>query len=421
MQDREKRVVRDIIPGHRLSMLRDVPRQAPSHAHVRPKGKRKFLGLILTFLIIFVGITVIAVALSLLYSKAVVTITPKIANFEIKGTFTAKKDILIDGITVSNLLYRVVTEHDSDHKIITAADGPLIQTKAKGTMTLYNEQAVQQKILAGTRLANLQGLIYRTTATVTIPAKKTVAGSIAVGTIADQAGANYNMSLATSVETMKVVAYKGSAKYASVYGKIKTDMSGGFFGNKKIISPETQKLVTQSLKEALVAKLIGKIKAQVQKGDIFYDNAYTIEYEIPELTSKDKDTADIVVKGTMYGAVFKKDSLMKLIAKKELDKFPSKMYETKGMEDLTFSIINARDFSAKKGTPLVFILTGPVTVTGIFSQEILKNELKGTYLKESNAIYARYPSISNADAFISPFWMRYFPNSVEKITIEMKN
>jgi hypothetical protein len=58
---------------------------------------------------------------------------------------------------------------------------------------------------------------------------------------------------------------------------------------------------------------------------------------------------------------------------------------------------------------------------GTFSEEQLKNELKGTYLKQSNTIFARYPAIANAYALITPFWMRSFPNSPENIHIEIKD
>jgi hypothetical protein len=421
----DRKVVQDIVPSYRRSVTSIPIKKITSNRPMRispPKKKRRIPSILITFIIVFVGIAIIAVALSLLYSKAVVTITPKIAHFDISGTFTAKKDSDTASSSLSSLSYQAIMSTDSITQTIPAVDGPLISTKSKGTITFYNEQSIQQKILAGTRISNPDGLIYRTSATVVIPAKKS--GSVSPGTVtvvilADQAGAEYNMSLSGEA-IFKVVAYKGGPKYTTIYGKLKTEILGGFSGNKKVISPEVRKVTTQSLKDTLATKLFDTAKSKVPKDSILYDKAYTIEYETPEPVSKDPQNAEVTVKGTFYGAAFKRTSFIKSIAAKALDKFPAPIYDIKGMDDLKFTLINTKDFSAKKGTPLIFTLKGPITLFATFSETALINELKGTHLKDSNLIFASYPAIANAYALITPFWMRSFPNSPNNIHIEIK-
>lgn len=400
---------------------RAAPAQRTATRITPPTKNRRFPGIIVTFLIIFIGIAVIAVALSLLYSKAAVTITPKVAQFEINNTFTAKKDTSTSSTSPSSsLLYETITVSSSQLTTIPAADGPLIQTKSKGTITLYNEQVTQQKIVAGTRVSNTGGEVYRTSATVVIPAAKSgTPGTVGVAVLADAAGAEYNMSL-NDDHDFTLVAYKGTPKYTTVYGKLKTALTGGFSGNKKSISPEVQKAAVQGLKESLASKLLADAQAKVPKDSVLYMQAYTVEYETPDPVAKDAQNAEVTVKGTLSGAIFKRNSFIKSIAAKELDKFPASSYAIAGLEDLKFSLMNSKDFSAKKGTPLIFTLKGPITLTGSFSETGLKNELKGTNLKDSNAIFAHYPAIANAYALITPFWMRSFPNSPEKIIIEIK-
>ena len=327
----EKRIVQDIVassrrtlrrvPPHHIEVVEEdgeeqVPFRSPS---LRPR--RKISSLIVTFVVVFVCIAVIAVALSLLYSKAAVTITPKTAHFNVSTTVTAKKS---DG---SMFGYEVVSATETETQIIPAVDGPLVETKAKGTVTLYNEQEVQQKIVAGTRLSNADGLVYRTTATVVIPQAKAAKtpGSIAVAVLADKAGASYNMALNGGGD-FKFVAYKGGPKYTTVYGKLKTSLTGGFSGSKKTISPEVQKVAIQNLKDSLAVKLVEDAKSLVSRDSIMYENAYTIDYEVSEPVSKDAQTADISVKGTLSGAKFKKTDLLKSIAGKELDKFSAPTY-----------------------------------------------------------------------------------------------
>jgi hypothetical protein len=395
------------------------PKTIDRPTKVSPSGKKRFPSILLTFIVIFVGIAIIAVALSLLYSKAAVTITPKTANIDINGTFTAKKTgdtTLASGA----LAYDMISATQTVTQSVPATDGPVISNKAKGTAVLSNAQDTQQKIVAGTRLSNTEGKIYRTTATIVIPAGKAgVPGKIDASILADEAGAEYNMPLSGNTE-LKVVAYKGTPKYDTVYGKLKTAVTGGFAGKKTTVAPDVQKAAVTSLKESLSAKLLEEVKKQVSSDSVLYPNAYIIDYDTPEPTSKAADTAEITVKGTMSAAAFKRTPLIKSIAAKELDKFPAPTYDIHGLDDLKFTLINSKDFSPQKGTPLIFSLKGPVNLTGTFAESALKNELKGTYLKDSNTIFSRYPSISNAYALITPFWMRSFPNSPEKIIIEIK-
>ncbi len=414
-------------PIERVPMKRihrgDLP-QSSTRSKIRLPWK--FSGILVTFCVIFIGVGIIMAALSLLYSKASVTITPKKAIFSITDTtFTAKKDMAASGTTsassiTTGLMYEVLTVNASDSQTASATDGPLIQTKAKGIVTLYNEQKVPQKIIAGTRLSNNDGLVYRTATTVTIPAGKTTgAGNITVGVIADQSGANYNMSFDKD-EVFKVIAYKGQSKYTTVYGKMKAIIDGGYSGSKKIISPQVQADAIKTLKNNVKAKLTEQLEPLIPKGYVMYDGAYTIEYETLDPVSSDTGDAIITVKGALYGVIFRKDTLLKSVAKRELDKVTSPTYDVRGVEDLTFTILNSKEFSAKKGNSLVFTLKGPVTVVSTLSHDALKAELKGTYLKDSNAVFAHYPAIANAYALITPFWMRSFPNDPNKIIIEIK-
>jgi hypothetical protein len=402
-------------PPRRMS----TPERIERTEKVSPPGKRRFGGILLTFGIIFVGIAIIAVALSLLYSKAAVTITPKTAEIDINGTFTAKKQGDASA-TSGSLVYETATTTLSVSQLVPATEGPLIETKAKGTVTFYNEQTVQQKLVPGTRIANADGDIYRTSATIVIPAGKAGApGTITTAVVADQAGAEYNMPL-TGSTAFTVVAYKGTPKFETVYAKLKTAITGGFSGKKTTINADVQKAAVTSLKESLTTKLIDTVKTQIPKDAVLYPGAYVIDYETPDPVSKGAEGAEVTVKGTLSAAYFKKTTLIKSIAAKDLDKFPAPTYNINGLEDMKFSVVNSKDFSPRKATPLIFTLKGPVNLVGTFSETALKDELKGTYLKDSNAIFAKYPSIANAYALITPFWMRSFPNSADKIIIEIK-
>ncbi|MEK7095163.1 MAG: hypothetical protein AAB917_00715 [Patescibacteria group bacterium] len=437
----DKKIVQDIVPASSRRTVRNisfseerVSDRIVSKPRLRKETvknenpileknskKRRFSGTILTFVIVFICLAVIAIALSLFYSKAVVTIIPKVAPIEINGKFTAKKNA-----GVSEIPYEIVSLSASETSNIPAIDGPFIETKSKGSAYLYNKQINSQSIVAGTRLSNADGLIYRTTATVTIPAGKNISGklvpgSVTVSIIADKAGIDYNMSLSDLTGDLKIVAFKGGDKYTTVYGRVKTDLVGGFVGNKKTVSVEARKVAVENLQNSLQKKLSNDLSLSVPTGSILFNNASIFEYQVSDGKSSPSGTVEIVVKATAHGIIFKTGTLIKTIGAHELSKFPVTSYDIKGIETLSFSIVNTKDFSIQKGTPLIFNLKGSLSLVGTVPENTLKNELKGISLEQSNTVFAKYPAIGSAHALITPFWMRSFPSAPEKIIIELKS
>ena len=407
--------IKDVV-GEENEQEREVEHIQRKSNTKRKSGSFKYL---ITFIVVFVSIAVIGVALSLTYSKAVVTITPKVTNFDVNGTFTAKSSTLESG---ENLKYETISVSNSDVQTIPAVKGSLVQTKAKGVAIIYNNFASStQTLVAGTRLQNSLGNVYRITSTVIVPAKKSTPGSIAVNIVADQPGEKYNLNVVDFKGDFTLPGFKGTPRYNGFYARLKTDVVGGFSGNKMTIDEEAKKTMVKSMQESLKSQLIAKLNESVPKDHILYEGAYNIEYDIPEPVMKSNTDAEITIKATAHAAIFESDSLIKYIAGREIKKFPSDTYYIEGDRELVFNISNSKDFSAKKSTPLIFTLKGPISITGTIPEEKLKDELKGIKLNDSNAVFARYSSIANAYALITPFWLRAFPNSIEKITIEYKH
>jgi hypothetical protein len=437
-----KKIVQDIVPNER----RSIRRLNVEDEEIRPKITRKRSQPIIDeeeteiiqplqnrktkvkrdtknhrnlimFVVILASVVIIGVALSLLYSKAVVTITQKVVNFNVDGTFIAKKDAIGD-----DLSYSSITVSDSSTQSISATKGALIQTKAKGVVNVYNNYSSSpQTLVAGTRVATSDGLIFRTTSTISIPGKKTTPGVISVGIVAEKAGVEYNLKASENKGNMNIPGYKGSPKYEGFYARLKNDTVGGYSGYKMSINDQAKKDAVKAIQDSLKIQLVTKLNQNVPKDFILYNSSYNIDFETSEPVMKGTSSAEITVKGIAYGAIFNNKVLVRYIAGREISKFPSDTYLIDGDKTLAFNISNTKDFSVKKGTPLIFTLKGPIKITGIFDETKLKNELKGIRLQDSNSVFAKYPSISNAYALITPFWLRSFPSNPEKINIEYKH
>lgn len=387
------------------------------HRRSTVKKTRQFsMKYLAVFIVTLVSVILIGLALSLSYSKAIVTITPKVVNLDINGTYTAKK-----GAETNDLGYEVVTSVDEIRNTLTVTKGPLIQTKSKGTVTVYNAGTAPQVLVAGSRISNPDGLVYRTSNTVTIPAKKLLKdGAIDVVVVADKASETYNLKLSAAKYDFKFPAYKGTDKYDKIYARLKTDLTGGFYGSKPIIAQDVKNNTIKIMQDTLKEQLLKKIKDTVPKDYTYYDGAYSIKYEAQEPILKPDNKAEFVLKGTLYLAIFKTDSLIKSLAGTEARKFPSDTYVIKGDKELAYKLSNTKDFSVDKGTPMIFNLKGSISILGTIPEEKLKNELKGIKLNQSNAVFNKYGSIASAYSLITPFWLSSFPDSVSKIKIEYK-
>jgi hypothetical protein len=234
---------------------------------VRPKkrsGARKFLYIVMGIVIL---VAIVGYIASVYFSRASFTIVPKVIPFTVDSTYISQS---IPGKGV--LVYEIATIKGDSTGTVPATDGPKISTSAKGKVTLYNSYSAQsQRLIAGTRLSDDTGRVYRLASSVVIPGytvsgSNTSPGTVSVMITADQPGQSYNVTKSDPVSDLKIVAYKGSAKYDSIYARLATDLTGGFVGAKKTISPATLASTTADLQSKLVAGLLTKLKSSVPEG-----------------------------------------------------------------------------------------------------------------------------------------------------------
>jgi hypothetical protein len=138
--------------------------------------------------------------------------------------FTADND--------SNVNFEMIIKSDKITKNIVLTDSKEISTKATGSITLYNEYSTnQQKIVSGTFLSDNDGKIYTTDTAVIVPGYKTenqkiIPGQANVKISSFLTGEVYN----GSPKNFYINAFKSTTKYNKIYGKLKTELTGGAEG-----------------------------------------------------------------------------------------------------------------------------------------------------------------------------------------------
>lgn len=383
-----------------------------------PKRARSGRKLVITGIVVL-SIAVLAFAFSLIYASATVKITPKSENVSVSGTYTAKKDA-----KPTELQYEVMTLTKQRGEVVPATSGEHVETKARGTVVLYNAYSSSpQMLVVNTRLENTKGQIYRTEKAVTIPGYKNMEGRIVPGTIevsvlASEPGSAYNMELTDLTGDFKVTAFKGDPKYEAFYGRLKSDITGGYVGVNKIIAPQVASSTRAQMRNQLKTDIIAEAKAQTPEGFVLYDDAIMVEFSSLANTQKTNQEVIMNEKATLYGVMLKEEELNKFIATKELQKFANGKVDGNGIEDLDFTIINSKDFNPRLGTQLSFSVKGDYRLIGEFPESELKSKLKGTTVKDIAGVLSQYGTISSADVILRPFWKRTFPLREDRITIE---
>lgn len=400
-----------VSPKGRRSM---IPSQQPR------KSSRKWL-VVLASVVFLVAVA--GYLASVYFSYATFVITAKTIPLAINSTYISKN-------TPENgvLTYELAVVRGNEQIAVSASDGPKVSTSAKGKITVYNSATPQpQLLIAGTRFADQSGRIYRLTSSISVPGytkpgASIIPGSIVASVVANQPGQSYNITRTDSVSDFKIVAYKGTPKYETVYGRISTDITGGFVGTEKKVDPKVLATATAELKSKITSSLIEEIVGTIPEGYIMYKDAYVTDFSNPIIGGDDPKTATISMNGTVYGILFKRDALVKRIAGEQaLETFDGLPYEARGLESLEFSIANAQEFSPGKKNTLIIKLKGEALLAGSIPEDELKQKFAGLALSETGDILREYKpviEIEQSSGSVTPPWAR-IPSDPTRVTIEI--
>ncbi len=413
---------KDPSDGRKVS-LRRLPLTPPL-----PERKRKSRGG--RFALISVAIVVVVAiagwSASVYFSRATFTLAARSLPVTVNTTIVASGTS-----TPGYLSYQVMKWNLAASTTVAAVDGPAVSTKAQGSVTIYDAySATPQRLVAGTRIASDSGLIYRLTGSVVVPGYTTVNGSIKPGSIvttvvADQAGESYDIARASSPSDFKFVGYQGSPKYAGFYAKLASDIHGGASGAKKTVAPSALASTTAILKSQLTAKLLAMAKSAVSADSIMYDGAYVTDFAAPTAGGGSAHSAIVSVQGTLYAVLFKRaDLVSKLAGQASVASFGSFAYGTPGLEALSFTVSNAKDFYPQEKSVLIARFSGPIKLVGVVPEAEIKKKLAGLPLTDTEKVlqtYSQVIDIQKSTGELSPPWVSNVPTDPSRISVEVVN
>ncbi len=348
-------------------------------------------------------------------SGARVIVTPQQQQVSIDSQFTATKEANSIG-----LQFQTVTISKDGKLGVTANGEEFVQVKASGTIVIYNSfSSASQKLIASTRFATPEGLVFRITQPVVVPGAKiengqTVPGSVEAIVTADAVGAQYNVGLTD----FTIPGFKGDPKYTKIYARSKVPMQGGFSGNRRKLDDAQVKEAQEKIKAELKTSLVRQAEKDIPSDSVLPTDAYYIEYELLPNTQTADNQVQLNVRATYHGFLFKKEALAAEISKKANGSITSPG-NIAGIENLTFIMKDGDNPVTWKGSTIAFSLRGTATIASYIDTEKLQNELVGKPRKSLNAILASYPGVAKAEVIMRPFWKTVFPERKEDISIEL--
>ncbi|MEX0652322.1 MAG: hypothetical protein WD509_03280 [Candidatus Paceibacterota bacterium] len=418
-EDRDRRSIRKIsvdrAPRRRSPEVTQEPEETSEHNQPprRPRPGRSTSSRFGFWAVAFVVLLGLIFSFSFIFSGAKLVITPKQRTVLVDSTFKAYKS---PGL--NELKYEIITIEKEGSQEVSASGEEFVTEKASGVIVIYNDyNSSNQRLIKNTRFESPEGLVYRINESVTVPGQKkeggvTVPGSIEVTVYADEEGEKHNIGLTD----FTIPGFKGDPRYADFYARSKTSMTGGYSGQKKVVSQSDEESAQKAIQERLTAQLLKDVFSQKPEGfEIYEDGVFVTFTALPNEEIGDK--VAVKEKAVLYGVLFKQDLFAQFVARNTVAGFEDEAVEIQEPDALSFSVLEKATAKPWADDSFSFKLSGSAHIVWSFNGDLLKEDLAGKAKGALQTVLTGYPSIAEAQIVLRPFWRQTFPDDTRDIKI----
>ena len=355
-------------------------------------------------------VAVVAVLLAVLYistMKATIVVQSVYevvsTEFVVDVTGSPVQTHEIRGRVISGAIGRTQTVEPSGDEA-TAVDGI-----ATGTVTLYNNSSASQPLVKTTRLLSPEGILFRLSDGVTVPA----GGSVEAEVYADVEGVTGDIE-----PTTFTIPGLSEAKQALTYAESTEAFSGGV----QLIAIITQEemeaaaVVFQQELEEEVQRLLRAEAGEVYGGELFsaevLETTYSIEPNI------EADQYDITLSLQMIGVFFDQEALEELATRQ--------IYEElgKGREFIEIGLsgmqISLEKYDLETEDANLHIELNGKVITSRTSEALMVDRFVGMNEAEVKALLLEEEVATDVTVEFFPFWVRKVPRLKDHIVIEIE-
>ncbi|MFA6415120.1 MAG: hypothetical protein WC217_03905 [Candidatus Paceibacterota bacterium] len=364
-----------------------------------------------TTLIAILAVIVVSVGALFYFSSAKVEITPNTVSAAVQSSFTATK-------SSGDLPFEILTAQKIASQSVKGSGTKAVKSSASGTITIYNTQSKEQKLVTNTRFATAAGLIFRIHAAVTVPAGTTAKpGSVSARVYADQEGATYNVG----PTSFTIPGFAGTPLATAVYARSTSAMSGGASGNAPVVDATLEKQARTALTTALEPDLAASIKAQIPEGYTLLSGASTTTYEdLAPTPSSTTGQVEVKEQGTITAVIFPTAALAKAVAAS---------VSGLGYQNEPVMLAPASNLALAPDTELPgadtkefsFTLSGTASLAYTIDPTRIAAAVSGKTRSAAEVALTNYPEVKRAIIILRPFWRQTFPQDPSTISIVVNN
>jgi len=365
------------------------------------------------------AVLLLGAAVYLTAGRAAVAITPQSREVNLQLTVQASDAFASVDAAFSKIPGQLFEVSKSASAEAAATGQREVASKARVQITVANEySSTPQTLVATTRFATPDGLVFRTLQTVTVPGStvkegKPVAGTVTVEAIADKAGEQYNVPAGK----WSIVAFTergDTERAAKIYGTSADAASGGASGPSKVV---TQEDYDKARSEAVgnVTRQIKDAFAAQQTGLRILDEAEPVLGEVTA-TARADDAADktvVTAQGTLRTVAFRPADLETLIRDAVLSR--ERLVVVPDQLTLTFGDVSFKDDTG--------VLSFSVSVKGPgyapVDADAIRADIRGRNAAQVQDYFRDREGIHSAMVSLSPFWVRSIPDKNDRIDIRV--
>jgi hypothetical protein len=200
--------------------------------------------------------------------------------------------------------------------------------------------------------------------------------------------------------------------YAGITAEVISPISGGFVGERPVITNEEKTAAYEKLKETLASKSEGALSDKVPDKYIYIPRSMHLEYSEGR-EEYNNNTVTLTLDVTATAPIFVYTDFITLLTKLSKETTLSNSSTLNSVDSLSLAeIVTTKDDTTRKYT-----LSGTTTIVwGIDSADI-RNNLAGVSRSAVTAIMSKYPGIARAEVSIRPLWISHLPTNPETIEI----
>ncbi len=360
------------------------------------------------FIIIFVVLTVIllGVIFYFSFSRALIEIKPQKAT--IATDFIADLETQSDNLSPGALAGFIFETKVSLTETARATGTKSLDNDVIGVVKVYNEQTVDQPLVATTRLLTADNVLLRLKNRITVPAN----GSVEAEVYADDPSAFESLAPmkftipGLSLELQKIVYAESLSVINSKPGDIKVV--------KAVDIAQAKEILTNKIYQEAIARFhqeVGEDYAAVVVAQKLTDEKVSAGVDDTVDSFEVEQTVEVTIMGIKQTDIVQLsiDRLKKLVTgERELSKMK--------MENFSYVVQN---YNAENKTANVKIHAEGETVLREDSDILNKEKIAGLSVRGVELYLSSFDEIESVSISLTPFWVKRVPSLIDHITINI--